>query len=71
MSETTSYPRGFDATSAAFAGTKSVFLGSHAVVEIHIDEDSTAVNAACAARGGLEVLHFTGVNGVSTVELQP
>jgi hypothetical protein len=71
VSETASSLRAFGAASSPFAGKKSVFAGKHAVVEIVADEDAATVAAACAAKGGLTVLHFTGVNGASTVEIQP
>ena len=67
----TATPRGFDAVSAPFTGKKSVFLGHHAVLHIVVDETSSVTPRRVGLKGGLNALHFTGLNGVSTLAIVP
>ncbi len=34
---------------------------------IVVDQDASAISTACAGKGGLKVLNFTGVQGPSTL----
>jgi hypothetical protein len=62
-------PLGFGVTSAPLAGSKSLFMGKTVNLNIIIDELASAISTSCAAKGGLKALHFTGVNGASTLTL--
>jgi hypothetical protein len=62
-------PFGFGVTSAPLAGSKSLFMGKTVNMNIIIDEMASAISTSCAAKGGLKALHFTGVNGTSTLTL--
>jgi hypothetical protein len=66
----TGVPVEIQLTTPAIADTKSVLLGKHLVADIVMDETQSALDAACAG-DGLSRLHFTGVQGLSTITVLP
>jgi hypothetical protein len=43
------------------------FAGKHLEFDVFIDESSATISGACATKVGLKSLHFTGVQGTSTL----
>ena len=50
---------------------KSLLVGRHLVATLVMDETQPALDAACAGPGGISRLHFTGMQGMSTLTLLP
>jgi hypothetical protein len=71
--ESSGNPITIDMSSQAF-GPKSKtpgFMDKHADVRFVIDELPAAIAPQCATKDGVKELHFTGVNGPSTLAVLP
>ena len=69
FTESATSPLTFQLATGPFVGTKSSFLGHSGFMSFVVDQNSAAISTACAVKGGLKLLNFTGVQGPSTFVL--
>ena len=59
-----------NAVTPPIANVKSLFNGKHFTLKMVMDENPAAVTAACSSAKGIVALHFTGVLGASSIQVQ-
>jgi hypothetical protein len=67
FTESSTSPLSFQLQTGAFTGKKSSFLGHSATMTFVVDQNAAAIATGCAAKGGLKLLNFTGVQGPSMI----
>jgi hypothetical protein len=67
FSQSGTSPLSFQIQTGPFIGKKTSFAGNPATMTFVIDQNAAAISTACAAKGGLKLLNFTGVQGPSQI----
>ncbi len=67
FSQTSASPLSFQLLTGPFTGTKSSFAGHSATMTFVVDQTGAQISTACAVKGGLKTLNFTGVQGPSMI----
>ncbi len=65
FTETSTSPLTFSLQAGPWTSTKNSFQGHSPAMRFVVDQDATTIAMACAVKGGLKALNFTGVQGPS------